>query len=172
MEELESQPEVAEEGREASMAYMSSGYTDLDNAKKAQESYEKSSTHDQEVLRELEMLNRPDKEAEAIADDFYNGVKKVDEGNAKFAEDLSKAPDQTVEERAATAQNIEPAMSLYAEGMQPPAQALVGPPEIRGDRVPNPHLRGTRPVVGGDEIGVFSGVGYHPGGLEDRVGDA
>ncbi len=117
MEELESKPEIAQGGQQASMAYASSGYTDLESAEKARKSYEESMKNDKQALKKLDALERPDKEAEEIADTLYEGVEKVDQGNSKFASDLAKAEDQTVEERATTAQNIGPAMSMYTDGM-------------------------------------------------------
>lgn len=117
MAELESKPEVAAEGREASIAYASSGYTDLESAAKAQESYEVSSENDKSALESLSSLGKPDEEAVEISDKLSDGVTKVDEGNTMFAEGLAKAPSQTVEERAATSADISLAMAAYAEGM-------------------------------------------------------
>lgn len=117
MTTLESKPEVAEAGREASMKYTSSGFTDLESAKKAEESYRKSSENDEAAIEELKKLEKPDDEAKKIASDLQLGVIEVDEGNRMFADSLAKAPAQTVEERAAEAGNVEPELKLYSEGM-------------------------------------------------------
>lgn len=117
VEKLESRPEVAQAGQQANLAYMESGYTDLESAETARSAFEQSSQNDQEALKDLETLNKPDKESQQIATELGEGVEKVDEGNRAFADGLAKAKDQTVEERAATAQNIGPAMGMYAEGM-------------------------------------------------------
>ena len=117
MNQLQSKPEVAQEGRTAAMAYMNSGYTDLESAAKAQASYEESGKNDQEAIKELDALQKPDDDAEKIAKELREGILKVDEGNTKFAENYAKAPEQTVEERQATAADVMAPMTLYVDGM-------------------------------------------------------
>lgn len=126
MEQLQSKPEVAQEGRTAYMAYVSSGFTDLASAQKAQKSYELSSANDKAAQKQLASLTKPDDKAEALAKSLNNGISEVDEGNVKFAADLGKAPTQTVEQRAATAQDIGPAMSSYVKGMTQIVASLAG----------------------------------------------
>ena len=117
MNQLQSQSEVKEAGRKAAYAYMESGYTDLESAAKAGESFEESSKNDQEALGDLDALEKPDDDAEKIARELREGIVKVDEGNSRFAENYARAPEQTVEERQATAADVMPAMTLYVEGM-------------------------------------------------------
>lgn len=117
MNQLQSNPEVKEAGQMGAYAYMESGYTDLESAAKAGESFEESSKNDQKSLGDLDALEKPDDDAEKIASELREGIVKVDEGNTKFAENYAKAPEQTVEERQATSADFMPAMTLYVEGM-------------------------------------------------------
>jgi len=117
MNQLQSQTEVKEAGQQAAYAYMESGYTDVESAKKAGESFVESSKNDQKAMENLDALEKPDDDAEKIASELREGIVKVDEGNSKFAENYAKAPEQTVEERAATSADVMPAMTLYVEGM-------------------------------------------------------
>ncbi|MBU4385935.1 MAG: hypothetical protein KKH73_02955, partial [Actinobacteria bacterium] len=72
---------------------------------------------DQEAVKKLDALQKPDEDACQIAKELREGILRVDEGNAKFAENYAKAPEQTVEERQATAADVMPAMTLYVEGV-------------------------------------------------------
>ena len=117
MDQLQSKPEVMEAGQKAAYAYMESGYTDLESAAKAGESFEESGKNDQEALKNLDALEKPDDDAEKIARELREGIVKVDDGNARFAENYAKAPEQTVEERQATAADVMPVMTIYVEGM-------------------------------------------------------
>lgn len=117
MEALQSNPEVAQTGREAAMKYASSGYTDLESAKKAQQSFEESIKKDQAALVELKAVEKPDETSKKMSKDLQLGVEEVDEGNRMLADNYAKAPGQSVEQRAATAADIGGAMKLYVEGM-------------------------------------------------------
>ncbi|MBU4241526.1 MAG: hypothetical protein L6427_09805 [Actinomycetia bacterium] len=89
---------------------MNSDYTDLESAKKAGESFETSSRNDQEAVKKLDALQKPDEDACQIAKELREGILQVDEGNAK-------APEQTVEERQATSADFMPVMTLYVESV-------------------------------------------------------
>ncbi len=115
---LQSKPEIGQQGREAYTTYASSGYTDLESAEKAKKSYEDTLKLDKECLVELDALEKPDEDAEWIADGLYKGVQTIDNSNTEFKNDLEMARDQTVEERSATAQNIQPKMDLWKEGLE------------------------------------------------------
>lgn len=114
---LQGNPEVAEEGRKASMQYAMSGYEDLDLAKKAQESFEVSNENDLKAMRELDGLSAPDSDAEEIIETLKKGTLKVGEGNEVFASKYEKAAGQSAEERKTEAEDIKEPMGLYVEGM-------------------------------------------------------
>ncbi|MBU1669949.1 MAG: hypothetical protein KKF41_03570 [Actinobacteria bacterium] len=126
MEELESKPEVAQAGQDASRKYAESGYTDLESAEKARLSYVESSKNDTKALADLEKVEAPDETAEKIKGQLETGVKQVDEGNKMFAKGLEGARDQTVEQRAAAASAIAEPMSLYVKGMTTIVESLAG----------------------------------------------
>lgn len=118
IEKNQSQPEIAEKGREAFMAYYRSSFTDLDSAAAAAESFTLSNEKDAGSLKDLQALQKPDGEAEEIAAKLLKGIETMDEGNSIFAAELGKAPQQSVEERAKVFQATEGAMGLYLEGIE------------------------------------------------------
>lgn len=126
MDQLESKPEVAQAGQQASMAYVNSGFTDLAAAEQARLSYVESSKNDAAGLAALAKVEAPDEKAEKIKSQLAEGVKTVGEGNKLFAESLAGAKDQTVEQRAAAASNIAEPMSRYVAGMSVIVASLEG----------------------------------------------
>jgi hypothetical protein len=97
IQENQSQTEIAEEGRAAFQAYYQSGFTDLDSAAAAADSFVKSNEKDAQSLQELEALEKPDEAAQDIVDVLVQGIETMDEGNALYAQELAKAPEQSVE---------------------------------------------------------------------------
>ncbi|MBN2168822.1 MAG: hypothetical protein JW738_06215 [Actinobacteria bacterium] len=118
VESLESDPKIAQEGREAFIKYARSGYTDLKSADMARESYEASIVKDEEGLESLEQMNKPDSQSEEIAKDLEDGIAKVDEANNEFSVALSNAKDQTIEERALISEKAPVVLSITAIGME------------------------------------------------------
>jgi hypothetical protein len=117
VEFLQSRPENALAGQQAGMEYASSGYTDLEAAGKVADSFNAALDHDQAGLTMLAELETPDPESEKIADGLADGVNTVDEANERFASGYARAPEQTVDERAAAAQDIAPIMSTWSDGL-------------------------------------------------------
>jgi len=109
--ENQSQPEIKEEGKEAFQRYYQSGFSDLESAAAAAESFEKSNEKDRGTLQELASLEKPDDRAAEIAAGLEEGIRTMDEGNARYAEELRRAPEQSHEERA----NIDPAGKAIME---------------------------------------------------------
>ena len=117
LEENQSQTEIAQEGQAAFQAYYQSGFTDLDSAAAAEESFVKSNTKDAQSLQDLEALENPDEAAQGIVDVLVVGIETMDEGNALYAEELEKAPEQSVEERSQIYVVAGQAMAVYLEGI-------------------------------------------------------
>lgn len=117
IEENQSQTEIAEKGQAAFMAYYESGFTDLENAAAAAESFTLSNQKDAQSLKELQALEKPDQEARDIADTLRSGVETMDRGNSAYAAELEKAPNQSVEERSMVFAAAAEAMNLYLEGI-------------------------------------------------------
>ena len=98
--ENQSRPEIKEEGKAAFQRYYMSGFSDLESAAAAAESFEKSNEKDQGTLQELASLEKPDDRAAEIAAGLEEGIRTMDEGNARYADELRRAPEQGPEERA------------------------------------------------------------------------
>ncbi len=117
IEDNQSQPEIAEKGRSAFMAYYRSAFTDLESAAAAAESFTLSNEKDAGSLARLQALEKPDGQAEEIAAGLREGIETMDRGNAFFASELARAPEQSVEERSMIFQSTEEAMALYLDGI-------------------------------------------------------
>lgn len=117
IEANQAQPEIAEEGSSAFQAYVMSGFNDLENARKAAESFARSIEKDQSSLERLEALSLPDDQAATIAGMLEEGIVIMDEGNALYVEELAKAPTQSVEERSMIFEKAGAAMGMYLEGL-------------------------------------------------------
>lgn len=113
----QSQTEIAEEGQKAFIAYYESGFTDLESAAKAAQSFNLSNEKDAGSLSQLLALQKPDGEAEEIAEKLRAGIETMDRGNSLYAAELKKAPDQSVEERSKVFEATVEAMNLYLEGI-------------------------------------------------------
>ncbi len=100
LEDNQSHPEIMEEGQKAFIAYYQSGFGDLEKAAAAAESFEKSNEKDAGTLRELGELEKPDDRASAIAAGLEEGIRTMDEGNSRYAEELRRAAGQSQEQRA------------------------------------------------------------------------
>lgn len=117
IDNLRADPGIAEEGRKAALAYQRSGCTDLESADIARESYEMSIEKDQETLKTIESMVKPDKEAENIAAGLSRGIEKIDEASSEYADKYRVARDQSVEERIASSQDIKPIMETIMDGL-------------------------------------------------------
>jgi len=117
IEENQSQQEIAAEGQAAFQAYYQSGFTDLESAAAAAESFAKSNEKDELSLQELETLEKPDATAQEIADKLREGIETMDDGNDIYAEQLEKAPEQTVDERSLIFAAAGEAMAVYLNGI-------------------------------------------------------
>jgi hypothetical protein len=117
IQENQSQPEIAEEGRAAFQRYYMSGFNDLESAAAAAESFEKSNEKDRGTLQELASLEKPDDLAASIAASLEEGIVMMDKGNSIYAEELRKAPGQSAEERAAIESKGRAVMQVYLEGL-------------------------------------------------------
>ena len=62
-------------------------------------------------------MNKPDDQAEEIATTMQKGIRIVDEGNTIYIEELEKAPEQTVEERAQIQSKGAEALEKYLDGI-------------------------------------------------------
>ncbi len=123
--ENQSQPEIAEEGQQAFAAYYQSGFSDLESAARAAQSFEESNRKDAGSLTELEALEKPDQKAESIASGMAGGIRLMDEGNSLYAEELRKAPGQSQEERANINEAGKSIMEIYyLEGLDAIIAAL------------------------------------------------
>ena len=129
IEKNQSQPEIAEKGRNAFMAYYRSAFTDLESAAAAAESFTLSNEKDARSLQDLQALGKPDAEAEEIAGKLRSGIETMDEGNAVYASELEKAPGQSVEERSKVFQATAGAMDLYLDGIS----AIISSCEMLGE---------------------------------------
>ncbi|MBN1288375.1 MAG: hypothetical protein JXA49_01895 [Actinobacteria bacterium] len=118
MDNMESDPKIAQEGGEAFIRYARSGYSDLESADIARESYEASIVKDGEGLEALEKMNKPDGQSEEIAKDLEDGILKVDEANNEFSIALANAKDQTIDERASISEKVPVVLSITATGME------------------------------------------------------
>lgn len=126
MNENQAHSEIAQEGSEAFTAYAQSGFTDVESALKAADSFWDSNTKDEETLVDLDGLNKPDDDAESIVDTLEKGIKTMDEGNTINAEELDKAPDQSMEERAMIFNSSLMAMDEYIEGVSQIVESYQG----------------------------------------------
>ncbi len=117
VDENQSQQEIAEEGRDAFQAYYGSGFTDLESAAMAAESFNESNEKDELSLQDLEALEKPDAEAQEIAAKLRSGIETMDDGNDIYAEELEKAPEQNVEERSLIFVAAGEALVIYLKGI-------------------------------------------------------
>lgn len=117
IEENQSQQEIAAEGQAAFQAYYQSGFTDLESAAAAAESFVKSNEKDELSLQELEALEKPDATAQEIVDKLREGIETMDDGNDIYTEQLEKAPEQTVDERSLIFAAAGEAMAVYLNGI-------------------------------------------------------
>ena len=115
--ENQSQTEIAAEGQAAFQAYYQSGFTDLESAAAAAESFAKSNEKDEVSLQSLEALDTPDEAAGGIVDLLVAGIETMDDGNTVYQEELEKAPEQSVEERSQVFVAAAQAMGIYLEGI-------------------------------------------------------
>lgn len=118
MEDNQSQPEIAEEGQEAFQAYYQSGFTDLESAQRASDSFTRSNQKDEDSLNRLDGMEKPDDAARDIVQKLSLGITVMDEGNSMNAEELDKAADQSVEERSQIFAMTAEAMGKYLEGIE------------------------------------------------------
>jgi hypothetical protein len=118
MEENQSQPEIAAEGQQAFLAYSESGFTDLESAKKAADSFAASNEKDAQSLQRLDALEKPDESAQEVASTLQLGNLTMDEGNTIYEDALREAPEQSEEERSQIFASTGVAMSLYLEGIE------------------------------------------------------
>jgi hypothetical protein len=109
-----SSPDLSKEGGEAFQAYYMSGFTDLESAQKVADTYQRSNEKDEVSLTQLEEMNKPDSDAEQVVSKLQQGIETMDDGNT---EELEKAPDQTVEERALISEKSGEALVIYLEGI-------------------------------------------------------
>jgi hypothetical protein len=117
IEENQSQPEIAAEGQQAFQAYFQSGFSDLESAEKAADSFASSNEKDALSLQSLDALEKPDESAEEIAATLRLGILTMDEGNSVYEDALREAPEQSEEERSQIFASTGAAMSLYLEGI-------------------------------------------------------
>ncbi len=142
IEKNQSQPEIAEKGKEAFMGYYQSAFTDLESAAKAAESFTLSNEKDAESLKDLQALGKPDSEAEEIADKLRSGIETMDKGNSIYATELEKAPGQSEEERSKVFEATVEAMNLYLEGIT----AVISSCEMLRDYAEKNGLEGTKDI--------------------------
>ena len=112
-----SSPDLSTEGGEAFQAYYMSGFTDLESAQKVADTYEKSNEKDEVSLAQLDEMNKPDNDAEQIVNKLQQGIETMDEGNTNSINELEKAPEQTVEERALITEKSAESLVIYLEGI-------------------------------------------------------
>ena len=112
-----SSPDLSTEGGEAFQAYYMSGFTDLESAQKVADTYAKSNEKDEVSLAQLDEMNKPDSDAEQIVSKLQQGIETMDEGNTISIDELEKAPDQTVEERAQITEKSAESLVIYLEGI-------------------------------------------------------
>jgi hypothetical protein len=112
-----SSPDLSKEGGEAFQAYYMSGFTDLESAQKVADTYQRSNEKDEVSLTQLEEMNKPDSDAEQVVSKLQQGIETMDDGNTLNIEELEKAPDQTVEERALISEKSGEALVIYLEGI-------------------------------------------------------
>jgi hypothetical protein len=117
IEENQSNTEIVQEGQVAFQAYYQSGFTDLESAAGAAESFVKSNEKDALSLQKLRELDKPDEAAQEIVDTLASGIETMDEGNSAYAEELGKAPEQSVEERSQIFVIAVDVMGVYLEGI-------------------------------------------------------
>jgi hypothetical protein len=117
IEENQSQTAIAAEGQAAFQAYYQSGFTDLDSAAAAADSFIKSNEKDELSLQSLEELNKPDEAAQGIVDVLVAGIETMDDGNSVYVEELAKAPEQSVDERSQVFVAAGQVMGIYLEGI-------------------------------------------------------
>lgn len=142
IEENQSETEIAEEGQKAFVAYYESGFTDLESAAKAAESFTMSNEKDAESLKDLQALQKPDGEAQEIVEKLRSGIETMDKGNSLYAAELEKAPDQSEEERSNVFKATVEAMNLYLEGIT----AIISSCEMLRDYAEKNGLEGTKDI--------------------------
>jgi hypothetical protein len=112
-----SSPDLSKEGGEAFQAYFMSGFTDLESAQKVADTYTKSNEKDEVSLAQLEEMNKPDSDTEQVVSKLQQGIETMDEGNTLSIDELEKAPEQTVEERALITEKSVESLVIYMEGI-------------------------------------------------------
>jgi len=112
-----SSPDLSKEGGEAFQAYFMSGFTDMESAQKVADTYTKSNEKDEVSLAQLEEMNKPDSDTEQVVGKLQQGIETMDEGNTLSIEELEKAPEQTVEERAQITEKSAESLVIYLEGI-------------------------------------------------------
>jgi hypothetical protein len=112
-----SSPDLSKEGGEAFQAYFMSGFTDLESAQKVADTYTKSNEKDEVSLAQLEEMNKPDSDAEQVVSKLQQGIETMDEGNTLSIDELEKAPEQTLEERALITEKSAESLVIYLEGI-------------------------------------------------------
>jgi hypothetical protein len=112
-----SSPDLSKEGGEAFQAYFMSGFTDLESAQKVADTYTKSNEKDEVSLASLEEMNKPDSDAEQVVSKLQQGIETMDEGNTLSIDELEKAPEQTVDERALITEKSAESLVIYLEGI-------------------------------------------------------
>jgi hypothetical protein len=108
---------VINQGSEAIKAYRMSGFTDIDNAEKANSSLREGIMLDSVSLQKVRTLKTPDQKSDEITKNLMEGLNQVILGNIMFASNYSKAKDQNIQERKETILNIRPGMRFLARGL-------------------------------------------------------
>jgi hypothetical protein len=117
IEENQAKKGAGQEGSAAFQAYYQSGFTDLESAAAAAESFAMSNEKDVLSLQSLEDLNKPDEAAEDIVDILSSGIKTIDDGNTIYVEEFEKAPAQSVEDRPLIFVITSEVLGIYLEGI-------------------------------------------------------
>jgi hypothetical protein len=117
LSKLESRPDISQKAREAGIAYMNSGYSDLESAEQAMKAYQESRDNDREALELLDEIKEPDRQAREISRLLREGIEKIETGKVVLADNLSRAGQQSADERARSAMDVGTAMSFSVEGM-------------------------------------------------------
>jgi len=99
--------------------FAASGYQDIAAAKNAQMAFDELIQGEQEAIKQCEVIKGPDSDAIRINDELLQGLKTATEADRQINDALLKAPDQSVEERKATSDELLQTMPpKYAKGLQ------------------------------------------------------
>ncbi|MEJ5187149.1 MAG: hypothetical protein WHT46_08720 [Candidatus Geothermincolales bacterium] len=105
-------------------AYLESGFSDLESARKAASDLGQVHESDLELVRKIEEIREPDAMASDILLSLRRGFQAVDNGNYAVKKELENAERQDRNERSGLFQRIIPALEESLSGLQTVLSAL------------------------------------------------